>query len=556
MKKHHLFVLILAFLFSAQAGAANTFTWALDPAQNGAGYHTIQSVDPNNLAGYVAPSNTPLNTNLTRSWIGSSRTDTGAEFTAIYRTRAASNKTYPEFPATYNPVTFENWAFIRKMISFGGEAGSGAHISAPDPEWVTAAHSHGVKIYGVVYIDHDAGTIASVENLLGTYNGLGEGDKANYAVPVLDKLQALAVKLKLDGWLLNIEKGLDIPQNASQLRRVASNLFPVYKDQGVEFLLYVGRDDIYGIGSPQLFTDADIANFGNLGINAYGIENAIGIDPGPTNGIFPSNSKKTYLMYLDQVFTVNTPRNLFWSLRVDAAKATQCQYFNGSGVWPGFKAYAQAAYPVTMAQSTALCGGNPVSLATPIPTKILKITLPPAISVAPQTTNEACYDVCYYEFQYGTNGGIRETLTFNVPMIRLNTGTGLGDSPSYQDDALYSQYVPGVKWWNKRHTESGNFVWAYSFPFNNAGTIYTLRNPPDGVWCWWESLNDYSCKLPALFPRPFYFPSSDYYANASNTSIPDGRGGRFGPGYQHSTNPYDNWGGFPLLNLVMNVNLR
>jgi hypothetical protein len=531
-------------LLSTHALALNTFTWALDPARNTEGYPSILELNPENLNGYLVPSTTPLNTALTRQWMDTTKSGAGKEFTVIYRTRPATT-TYPDVPSGFNPVTFENWAFIRKFINFGGEALSGSHISAPDPEWVSAAHRNGVKVYGTVYIDSANGTLQMTTNLLGHYNNKGETVKSNYSVPTLDKLATLAKKLSLDGWFLNIESGLN-PANVSQLKLVVNNLFPAYLEEGVEFIAYTGATN-KDIQSAKLITDDDIANFDNRPVDHQNLDNATGIDPDFVNALdYPANSNKTYLMFLDGVFTRNTHLGQFWPLRVAAAKATQCQFFKGAGNWPGFQRYAQAVYPVTTPTTNVLCAGNPTSLANPEPTVVLKVTLPSGVSVTPTLhTSGACYDKCFYEYTYSAYGAQREKLTFNVSFSRLNTSYGNYSPPSYQHESLYAQNMPGSKWWSKLPSEAGSFIWNYEETLYHNGTPYVIKNPPSGAYCW--IAKDTICNFPTFFPSG---PVIGNYQNTQNGGLL----AAFAQGYQHSQ--FSNFGSFPKLNFVMNVEYR
>lgn len=535
---------ICAGLFlSTHALALNTFTWALDPARNSDGYENILNVDPTNLTGYLTPSTIPLNTHLTRKWMNSTQTGPGKEFTAIYRTRP-STLNYPDVPSGVNPVTFENWAFIRKFINFGGEAFSGSHISAPDPEWVSAAHRNGVKVYGTVYIDSANGTLQMTNNLLGTYNGNGETVKSNYSVPVMDKLAALAKKLNLDGWFLNIENGLS-PDNVNQLRLVVNNLFPVYLEDDVEFIAYTGQTN-QGIGSPKVITDDAIADFDKRPGDHPNLDNATGIDPEFVVNDYPASSNKTYLMFLDGVFTRNTNLGQFWPQRVAAAKATQCQFFKGVDDWPGFQQYAQAVYPITTSPSDVVCAGNPISLAAPEPTVVLKITLPRGVSITPTLQDSVpCYDKCFYEYTHSTYGTQREELKFNISFSMINTSFGSYVISSYQRESLYAQNMPGSKWWDKLQAESGNFIWNYEETLSHNGSPYVIKNPPSGVYCWIEK--DMSCKFPPFFPTGNLIGS---YTNTQNSGLPVA----FPEGYQHDR--FSNFGSFPNLNYVMNVEYR
>ena len=193
MKVHARFITLFAgLLLSSQAFALNTFTWALDAARNSDGYENILNVDPDNLNGYLVPSTTLLNTDLKREWMSNTPIGSGKNLprstvpvlrlciTLKFRVPDSIRSHLKIGPSSVNSSTLAVKHF------------AGSHISAPDPEWVSAAHRNGVKVYGTVYIDSANGTLEMTTNLLGRYNNEGETIKDNYTVPVLDKLDALA----------------------------------------------------------------------------------------------------------------------------------------------------------------------------------------------------------------------------------------------------------------------------------------------------------------------------------------------------------------------------
>ncbi|WP_363797049.1 hypothetical protein ABU614_17625 [Lysobacter firmicutimachus] len=554
MKRMKLVAIPLCLAISGQAFGMDTYTWALDSGSNSSGFDSLLTenlvvVSPNR----PAPSRTELNTNMESAWLGNRQTGNGIDYTALYRTRPAL-KSYPE--GAPPPVTFENWAFVRKFVYFGGEHSSGAHVIAPDPNWVTAAHENGVKIYGTVYIDATHGNSAMVKSLIGFLTGTfpNEELESSYHIPALKNLEKIAKALKLDGWFLNIEQGFDDStegrQQVIQMNRLIEHIFPKFKQRGVEFITYTG-DNARGIHGAV--TDGNIANFGHSPLGDYGLDNATGINPAETLKLLPAGSQKDVLLYLDEVFSRNTPLGRTAPLRIQGAKATQCQYFKGSGVWPGLKEYTKAVYPKTKLRSEVLCAGADTA---PAPTTVLKINVMtwPGVesrgwTVTAKNSGVRCDSSCYLEFSQG--GLTEEVLEFNHPIefqqdaqawlgsrrdMMAWSGWQEGDPRLNLLDPLFVQYMPGFKWWEKEprlirgdlrdNNAQGGFVWDYA-GYAQEG----LRCVP--VTAEQAAAHSVAQDRACIIRVPTY---------GTMASVPN------------SAVAYGPFGAFPLLNLTMQVN--
>ncbi|MFA8356938.1 hypothetical protein ACEPT7_03435 [Burkholderia ubonensis] len=546
MKRHKSLLIIIAAILSSNTYALDTYTWTIDNNKNSSGYNNFKDLDVGNLTQYPAPSTTALNRNLTRKWLGTNTEPAsgGLSFVALYRTRP-STKTYSLPPDGISPVNFENWAFIRKFIAFGGDTEKGAHITAPDPEWVTAAHRNGVKIYGTVFIYQDASD-TQVKNLLGNFDGSkSETDQSAYDIPAIRKLESLAEKLKLDGWFLNIEKGIDgqstnWTQNRIQLNRLVRNVFSA---STVEFITYTGSSSngITETQSAPVINDDSISDFDVRPTDHPALDNAAGIDPEwVATRVMPPNSHKQYLMFLDGPFSRNTALNEIWPKRINSAKSSVCQYFNGvSGTsWNGLKNFTAAVYPVGINEKQVICGGNNISLQSPAQVAILKITLPAAMTVTYTRNNDnvtctGSSSPCLIEMAPASNLRI----TFNYPISSIKTNYLPNDNYSYANDSLYAQIMPGFKWWNKITTEPGNFVWSYTYTTRENNKSVVKQNPAVGSYCVTDNSDRFSCNI-SLYPA-----STDYMNYSDN----------YGP-YLHDG--FTNFGNFPALNYVMNVTFR
>jgi len=97
----------------------------------------------------------------------------------------------------FNLYNFTHWAYIDKLVWFGGTASQSVQL--PSSPWVNAAHKNGVKVFGNVFFAPTAfgGSTATLTNFL-EQDGTG-----NFvAIP---KMIALLQYYNFDGWFINEE---------------------------------------------------------------------------------------------------------------------------------------------------------------------------------------------------------------------------------------------------------------------------------------------------------------------------------------------------------------
>jgi len=97
----------------------------------------------------------------------------------------------------FNYYNFTHWAYIDKLVWFGGTADDTVQI--PSAPWVNAAHKNGVKVFGNVFFAPNAwgGSTATMTNFL-------EKDASNNFIAVT-KLKEIIEYYNFDGWFINEE---------------------------------------------------------------------------------------------------------------------------------------------------------------------------------------------------------------------------------------------------------------------------------------------------------------------------------------------------------------
>ena len=97
----------------------------------------------------------------------------------------------------FNYYNFTHWAYIDKLVWFGGTADDTVQI--PSAPWVNAAHKNGVKVFGNVFFAPNAwgGSTATMTNFL-------EKDGSNNFIAV-NKLKEIMEYYNFDGWFINEE---------------------------------------------------------------------------------------------------------------------------------------------------------------------------------------------------------------------------------------------------------------------------------------------------------------------------------------------------------------
>ncbi len=97
----------------------------------------------------------------------------------------------------FNLYNFTHWAYIDKLVWFGGTASQ--TVQLPSSPWVNAAHKNGVKVFGNVFFAPTAfgGSTATLTNFL-------EQDLGGNFV-VIPKMIAMMQYYNFDGWFINEE---------------------------------------------------------------------------------------------------------------------------------------------------------------------------------------------------------------------------------------------------------------------------------------------------------------------------------------------------------------
>ena len=454
------------------AGTKYSYAWALSSDYNQHGFPLFDNLDPNNLGAlYLPPSTVPLAATSHSLWKGTGAQPASGlhDYSLIYRTEAAINRyTNGESHASY----FNNWAFIRKMISFGGATDDGSHVIAPLPDWVGAAHRNGVKIYGSVFIGNSSAYQGLTDKLIGASNCTQHRDGTEsclFNTAAIDKLTKLAKTLNIDGWFLNVESGLEgdgIQRRARvlQINRLIRHKFPT---TGIDYVVYSNTPyDLRGI-----ISDGDIINFGEYPPSDQGLDNAAGISDSFLSGKINGSSRRNYLLYLDEPFTRNTPQDeMMQTYRLPASQQTQCQYFNGIGSWPGLKQYALAKFPSGVATDKLICGGN---VSAPVPTRILKISISNGVTVKLHSGILGAADIvctndnpnstlwgkqCYFELP--SKDDISPTLTFSGKNFQMRSTIPDPKRGNSWWDGLPMSPLVGAKWWwisPDSHDQFGQF---------------------------------------------------------------------------------------------------
>ncbi len=97
----------------------------------------------------------------------------------------------------FNLYNFTHWAYIDKLVWFGGT--SSQSIQIPSSPWANAAHKNGVKIFGNVFFAPAVfgGSTATLQNFL-------EKDTDGHFIAI-PKMIAIMQYYKFDGWFINQE---------------------------------------------------------------------------------------------------------------------------------------------------------------------------------------------------------------------------------------------------------------------------------------------------------------------------------------------------------------
>ncbi|GAA6031108.1 hypothetical protein JCM8097_004007 [Rhodosporidiobolus ruineniae] len=132
--------------------------------------------------------------------------------------------------------TFQHWHLIETFIYF-----SHNRVSCPPAGWIRAAHANGVKIFGTLIFEHDAGREDILElvapHLSSSSSSPSSGSSSDPAPPsaasypfaslypyYADTLVALAQERGFDGWLINVEVDLGVGEAKGWAKEHAEGL--------------------------------------------------------------------------------------------------------------------------------------------------------------------------------------------------------------------------------------------------------------------------------------------------------------------------------------------
>jgi endo-beta-N-acetylglucosaminidase D len=102
--------------------------------------------------------------------------------------------------ATADYYALTHWAYIDELVFWGGSAGEGV-VLAPNAPIVDAAHRHGVRVLGNIYLP----PMAYGGQLQWTRDLVQKDSFGHY--PLADRLVAVAQAYGFDGWFVNAETG-------------------------------------------------------------------------------------------------------------------------------------------------------------------------------------------------------------------------------------------------------------------------------------------------------------------------------------------------------------
>jgi len=208
----------------------------------------------------------------------------------------------------FNLFNFTHWAYIDKLVWFGGTASQTVQI--PSSPWANAAHRNGVKIFGNVFFSPTAfgGSTTTLNNFL-------EQD-ANGNFLAIPKMIAIMQYYNFDGWFINEETATN-SATAALMYSFVKELTAQAEAVGKEIMWYdamilsgsVGwQNRLNSSNSPFVQRDEDV------------------------NGTFETRVSSNIFI------------NFFWSgstlPNVSRAKAiaigrSQFDVFTGADIWPG-----------------------------------------------------------------------------------------------------------------------------------------------------------------------------------------------------------------------------
>ncbi|MCH0539159.1 endo-beta-N-acetylglucosaminidase [Streptomyces sp. MUM 203J] len=216
----------------------------------------------------------------------------------------ASNPSQGSAQADYYALT--NWAYIDELVFWGGSSGEGV-ILAPNAPVVDAAHRHGVRVLGNVFLPPVA-----YGGLLKWTRELVQQD-ASGRFPIADKLIQVARAHGFDGWFLNGETSGGDPELGrlfadftAALRRGAPDLAITWydaftiegdvswqgalNDRNAAFFHRAGRRQADGMFLDFRWSAARLASSAayarRLGRSPYELFAGLNVEPGGWNGSY------------------------------------------------------------------------------------------------------------------------------------------------------------------------------------------------------------------------------------------------------------------------------
>lgn len=482
---------------SQPQGTKRTHTWAITDTFNSDDFPLLSDLDLSTafLSDEYLPTATVSLVEAGNSmWLGSGEQPSNmTDFSLLYRTSA---NIVPFSNGEDTSSNFNNWAFIRKLISFGGEVSSGSHVLAPDSGWINAAHRAGVKVYGTVFIGPNDSYAGLTEDLLGSsycYD-LGIYNNCNYSIPVIDKLIELAGLLKLDGWFLNIESGIELDtalgrERVQHLKRLVEHKLPqINNEKKVEFITYSNLD----LGITGLVGDSSIINFGVTPLNDHSVDNATGLTDSSIfyNKEYLRTFVRPYVMYLDETYTRNTIRGEEHpTVRLESAKQTQCQYFNGiiGQTWKGLKEFTLAKYPSGADTTKLLCGGD---TSNAVAKRVIRIPLLSGTSVSlsngQHCSNDSVIPTFWPKYCLLEVGTDETSITISF------SGENVSMSTFYQNGVVKGRLmlipIISAKWWDINKNSSigrsdDHYFPALTYPMQGLNTYDCIADSVSSTSC-------------------------------------------------------------------------
>ena len=130
----------------------------------------------------------------------------------------------------FNYYNFTHWAYVDKLVWFGGTASQSVQI--PSAPWVNAAHKNGVKVFGNVFFAPTAwgGSAATVAGFL-------EKDGSNNFIAVT-KLKEIMEYYNFDGWFINEETSGLGAANGQLMYEFVRDLTAALEPLGKEVIWY------------------------------------------------------------------------------------------------------------------------------------------------------------------------------------------------------------------------------------------------------------------------------------------------------------------------------